>query len=234
MSPETRAFLDGVRDAEDPTPNDERRVAAALTAALVTGAAAGAGLVTVKILKSFGIIGFSWLKLGGLAVLGVGLWVVVAKPFARSFASAKPVSAPLVATLSTPRAERGLEALPGATVAEPITPSGAPNRAPSKPAARPSPRPETLRDEIALLEDVRAALAQGDGDAALRRLDAHITADRQLLAERRAARILALCQLGRVDEARRSATAFLRDEPTSVQRAAVELSCAGTKTTEER
>ena len=107
-----------------------------------------------------------------------------------------------------------------------------PSKAPSVREERS--RPDTLRGEIELLEDVRSALERGDGGRALQRLDAHVTGDRQLLAERRAARILALCQLGRIDEARRDAASLLRDEPASLQRAAVERSCAGAKTTDER
>ena len=70
------------------------------------------------------------------------------------------------------------------------------------------------------------ALRQGDGEAALRALDTHTTDDRILLAERSAARILALCSVGRVAEARRAAARFRRDHPESVQRDAIARSCA--------
>jgi RNA polymerase sigma-70 factor (ECF subfamily) len=84
-----------------------------------------------------------------------------------------------------------------------------------------------------LLAQVQAALDRGDGATALRRLDERASVDRRLLAERRAARILALCQLGRTQEAEQSALAFVREHPSSVQRTAVERSCAG-KATEPR
>ena len=91
-----------------------------------------------------------------------------------------------------------------------------------------------MREEIALLADVQAALERGDGAKALTRLDGHVTTDRQLLAERSAARILALCLLGRDTEARRAALVFMHAHPASVQRTAVERSCAGTKKSGER
>lgn len=73
---------------------------------------------------------------------------------------------------------------------------------------------------------MQAALARGDGAAALRQLDQHVTNDRRLLAERRAARVLALCSLGRTSEAVQAMEVFLREHPASVQRSAVERSCA--------
>jgi hypothetical protein len=84
----------------------------------------------------------------------------------------------------------------------------------------------SLRPEIALLERVQAALRDGDGATALRELDAHRTADRMFLAERQAARILALCMLERVAEARSAAQRFAAQHPESPQRAAIEGSCA--------
>ena len=84
----------------------------------------------------------------------------------------------------------------------------------------------SLRAELELLAEVRAALDRGDGAAALRALDAHQTRDRVLLAERRAARILALCSLGRVEEARRARLEFEAAHPRSVQLDVIARSCA--------
>jgi hypothetical protein len=92
----------------------------------------------------------------------------------------------------------------------------------------------SVREELALLAEVQAALRRGDGASALRRLDAHVTTDRQLAAERSAARVLALCALGRVQEARRAAAVFVREHPGSVQRDAVERACAGTESPDGR
>jgi hypothetical protein len=73
---------------------------------------------------------------------------------------------------------------------------------------------------------VQQLLRQGDAAAALRALDAHHTDDRVLLAERRAARILALCGIGRTAQARAAAAEFEKEHPDSVQRAMLASSCA--------
>jgi hypothetical protein len=84
----------------------------------------------------------------------------------------------------------------------------------------------SLRAELDLLQRVQAALRREDGATALAALEAHSAADGPLLAERQAARILALCLLRRVDEARVAAEAFIARHPRSAQRAAVAASCA--------
>jgi hypothetical protein len=108
-------------------------------------------------------------------------------------------------------------------------PAGAVRRAP----ARSTRAGGALPVEIALLERVQGALRRGDGAAALRELDAHRTADRVLLAERQAARILALCLVGELVEARRAARVFASQHPDSPQRAAIESSCANSRRIEE-
>jgi hypothetical protein len=107
----------------------------------------------------------------------------------------------------------------------PVTPVPRPRSA-GTPAVSPA-GPASLRQEIALLGEVQRALDQGDGSLALALLDRHVTADRQLAAERLAARVHALCALGRTGEARRAAETLARVHPASVQRSAVERSCAG-------
>ena len=232
MNPETRAFLDGVRHADDPTPDDERRVLgavhAAVAAGVLVGGAAGASEAT-KLTALFGIPG---LKLGGILVcLGALAWI-------GGSIVPKREGAPVRAAVSA--GQKASDPAPPARSSGPI-PSAA--REPENPPLSPraskelrgrDPTPASLREEIALLADVKAALSRGDGATALARLDGHVTADRQFRSERRAARILALCSLGRADEARRAATEFLRDDPASVQRGAIERSCATTMRSNER
>jgi hypothetical protein len=250
MSPETRAFLAEVRAADDPTGGDEMRVLARLDAALAGSsdlAASGEPASATGVLG-----GASGLKLGGVLVgisAGIALAVAVLapSPVPPRMTAAPAVTAP--ATLSAP-AIRATPAMPSASAR---TPSGRlraatppPARAPSRETDVRPPAPtvpnaagtaaqsqrhdaRSVREELSLLTDVHAALARGDGASALRRLEAHVTEDRQFVAERAAARVLALCTLGRVNEARRAATIFVREHPGSVQRAAVERSCAGVK-----
>lgn len=97
-------------------------------------------------------------------------------------------------------------------------------------------RPESsgLAAELALLRRAQAALQRGDGAGALRELDALADGGGQLLVERRVARVLALCSLGRIAEAQRLAAEVLRTEPGSVQRVALERSCANPSRNRQR
>lgn len=234
MSPETRAFLDAVRTAEDPTPEDERRVLSAVYAALATGAAVGAGLGVAKGAKWLGV-STSGLKIGGLVVgLSAAAWIT-----ATQVAPTAPPPPAVIPARSIPARASSVASVTGAPPWPNATPPIAAPRAElprsDPPAIRavaaasanpPSSALPSLRDEIALLSEVNAALARGDGATALKRLDEHDAAERRLLAERKAARIRALCLLGRAQEAERLARLFFREHPTSVQRTAVERSCA--------
>jgi hypothetical protein len=145
-----------------------------------------------------------------------------------------------------PAATAALEPAPAESLAQQLAPAPAvPDPATPAPRAsaleRAKPRARTaaakaperapatassLRAELELLQRVQAALKRGDAAFALHELEAHRTEDSTLLAERRAARILALCQLGRIADARRAAAVFAEQHPDSLQRAAVDGSCA--------
>jgi hypothetical protein len=83
--------------------------------------------------------------------------------------------------------------------------------------------------ELETLRRAQAALKRGDGAAALHELDAHELPEGALLAELQAARILALCVVGRIGDARRAAEEFARQHPGSPQQAAIASSCANVK-----
>lgn len=230
MSPETRAFLDVVRTAEDPTSEDERRVLTAVRATIATGATVGAGIALSKAAKLLGGGVSSGLKLGGLVVgISAIAWVASTTLATRSpEPPEKPAPAQQLASARVP--------LVASEAPLRTAPREAPDATPAAAAPLPSakrvapPAAASLREEIAVLAAVQAALDRGDGATALQRLEEHPSADRRLLAERRAARILALCLLGRTPEAEQSARTFLREHPSSVQRTAVERSCAGKAT----
>jgi hypothetical protein len=239
MSPETRAFLDSVRDAEDPTPEDEARVLSAVRTALVAGAGAGLVFGAAKSSKLLGLAGLSGLKLGG-AMMGLAAAVWLAGSFLPERGTSGASSG--VGQPAGDRSELPPPSRPSAAVASPVPSAVVASPAPSavvvgrelspdsaeRPVARPRP-PASLREEIVLLGEVQGALERGDGAAALGLLDRHVTSDRQLAAERKAARIHALCALGRSGEARALAAEFARAYPASLQRAAIERSCAGTE-----
>jgi RNA polymerase sigma-70 factor (ECF subfamily) len=79
-----------------------------------------------------------------------------------------------------------------------------------------------------LLESARAALGRGDAPAALALLERHELEfpTGTLVEERLAAKVLALCSLGRRDEAARAASRLLRMSPNSPLRARILDSCA--------
>ncbi|HEY3496318.1 MAG TPA: hypothetical protein VGK73_16575 [Polyangiaceae bacterium] len=229
MSPETEAFLASVREAEDPSAEDEQRVLRAVRVALAAGVVAGAAAGGSKLSKLGSGLGVNALK-GTVVMLGVvaGAKLLVSETSAPAYLAQPARSAaarPQPATSQV--APREVTAAnPPATVAAPKPSSRGPAGSPPEATAPIElSRPATARAELAVLAEAQAALRAGDGSLALGVLDAH-PADPRFLAERSALRVLALCAAGRVAEARREAAAFSRAEPTSIQRAAVARSCA--------
>jgi hypothetical protein len=237
MSPETRAFLDAVRTAEDPTPGDERRVLSAVHAALATGAIVSGGIAASKGVNVLGVSVATGVKAGGLVLgLSAAAWIAATAlspnpPAPAALSPARSAGPPASSAASVVPSPRSSDATPPLATESNKRPRTTTSPPPASPTATPSSPPPpsalpSLRDEIALLAEVNAALSRGDGATALLRLDEHDAAERRLLAERKALRIRALCLLGRTPEAERLARAFLREHPTSVQRTAVERSCA--------
>lgn len=238
MSPETEDFLESVRGAEDPTLDDEHRVLRAVQVALAAGAVVGTATAAPKLAGLFsgsaaggfktGAAAFCLLALGGLAAVE---WLD----------APSRVRAPVVAArahgpaqqLPVPDASAGpAEASSGETPPTPSRPEGRLRASvaipsASSPASAPASVGSGLRDELAVLARAQAALRRGDGAAALSMLDAFVPREPQLAAERATLRILALCELGRIAEARREATRLERREPGSLQRDVISRSCAG-------
>jgi hypothetical protein len=126
-------------------------------------------------------------------------------------------------------------ASPVATAHEPVsTPSARPSTEATSdavPASDPSAAiaPSTLHDEAALLQAAQRALAAQQPDQALAALGDH---ERRFPAgvlgeERQAAKILAYCAVGRVDEARALVRTFAHSSPRSVLIPRLTDSCAG-------
>jgi hypothetical protein len=205
-----------VREADDPTPDDERRVLAAVYAVAGSSVLMGVGAGASKAKKLVALLVGPGSKLGvvGMCFLAAGV-ATLSVPRALPPSPVRPVFEPLTKAV-------GDAVAPPRSAPELRTPSVEARTTPSAPSRVPS-----LRDEVLFLAEVQAALRRGDGARALELLEQHETTDRQLLAERRAARVHALCAVGRTHEARSAGVAFLREYPTSPQRAAVEGSCAG-------
>jgi hypothetical protein len=160
-----------------------------------------------------------------------------------------PASPPAEAPRERPHRARSEPRLLRAAARSPAPPAAAPAplaAAPAPPPATPAPLaatpaplaaaprpdvvPETRPDvagEVALLARAQKALADGDFRRCLRLLDRHAAAfPRGMLTEERAAaRIIALCGLGRVETARDELGAFLSRAPASPLAERVKHAC---------
>jgi hypothetical protein len=105
--------------------------------------------------------------------------------------------------------------------------------APSAATSVPVTDADALAAELARMHAARAALTRGDAYAALRELatDERAGDSGQLVEERRALRVEALCLAGKRPQARAEAQQFARDYPRSTQRERVAEACAGADST---
>lgn len=126
-----------------------------------------------------------------------------------------------------PEAEQALPSEPAAASPDPrIVPPSEP--APRVALAAPSAR-DALTAETALLRDAHAALRAHDPARALAILEQHAASfpSGALAEERSATRVLALCDSGRIDQARAEASRFLAAHPRSMHAGRVRASsCA--------
>lgn len=93
----------------------------------------------------------------------------------------------------------------------------------------PAPAADDFAAELQLLAEIRGALKRGDHAGALTKIDEHARrfARGQLVQERMASQVEALCGLGRVGDARQVAAKLLGAWPDSTHAPRVRASCAG-------
>jgi hypothetical protein len=139
--------------------------------------------------------------------IGVGIAIIVASSIAIAL---RPSTSP------TPAAPRpAIDATPPQITATPPRPSTA------------GTAPVRADDDDALLERAESALAADQGAEALALLERHAVVAALVEPERRMAlRVLALCELGRVDDARVEARTFLTAHAASEHASRVRASCA--------
>jgi hypothetical protein len=115
--------------------------------------------------------------------------------------------------------------------AAPVTLEAVPPVETSAPAARQLPKPPSgslrLQDEAALLAEVQGALRNGQAAIALGKLESY---DRRfpggmLRSEADAARVFALCGVGKADKARAAAARFVQRYPNAPATARVQSAC---------
>lgn len=242
LGPEARSILNEGRGGDDPRPADRarlrRNIARVIAAGGAAGAASAAGLAAegaaAAAAAGKGLSALLLVKVVGGILLagaaGAGIWLAAAPletspPAAPSAAVANSAVAALPAPSSAAAERPSPEQPAAASPAEPAAPEALPAAPTAKPAtpvkasaAAATKAPEDpLEDETRRLREAHGALQSGDPEKALHLLDEQSAAyaGGQLREERAAARVLTLCKLGKVDEARAAAAAFLRDNPRS-------------------
>jgi hypothetical protein len=207
-------LLEPLRSAEPAPPEVRARVRERLLTAVAGGVAGGAGTSgrAAGRFRSPGTPGTTLVAflVGGVA--GAGLYAALLRPPAPRVVYVDRPVPQTAATLEVPSAPVPTPA-PAATEQAPaIAPVasslGTPGRA----------HPSQLSAERVLLDQARAALAQGDPAAAMERLDHHrrIFPAPLLAEERDAMWIEALVKAHRYDEARSRAEIFRRRSPDSL------------------
>jgi hypothetical protein len=207
MSADLRRLVDGARGADAPTAADRDRVRAALVAGLAAGGGAASGGAS-----KLGLLGRAGLVVLVGALLAGGVWWFASTSGgdAHRVAATAPVREPEPAPIAEPPALI-LDAAPIA------------DAAPRQVATSERPKPRAPRDaaqlaeEARLLREAETARRAGELERASQKLDEHRRRfPRGVLAtERDAARVLLLCDAGRIAEAKKLAGSFLRRHPRS-------------------
>jgi len=246
LYPEARRLLETAREARTPSLEDRERVFAALMAGVaVTAVAPGAAAAKTAAAKT-GLVGklagnALWIKAAAsVAVISAASVSTIAYVRHRESKTVQPPVPVAVPVVSAPR-EQPAPAPEPEPSPQPVTPSApppVPRALPPVEHAAPASNPplsaalarnaEGPSVELSLLRQAQAARRAGQPAHALELAREH--ADKyprsRLWAERETLRVLALCDLGRVDAARRSA-AQLQYLWSSPLRATLNASCVG-------
>jgi hypothetical protein len=238
LSPEARALFEASR-AEAPAPGESARLRRALdgrlglvAVALPAAAAGQAGGLSVLVKVVVGVT---------LAIsAGTAAWKV-SRPAARLPVVEQAAQLPELAPAPAPAvAEPVVDAEPATPAPAPVRPTVPGRRAVRPPAthtpphgvvsaAAPALANDELRAELELISQAQHALSAEAPEKALALLEQHAARfpRGQLRPERLAARVLALCSLGRIDEAKAEAERFFAEAPSSPMSSRVRDSCAG-------
>jgi hypothetical protein len=250
LRPESHALLDAARGGDEPTHADRERVRAALATRLTVAAGAGAGIGVATAAKSSAAAsipsGLATKALVVAALLGVmGTIGAIGANRMRAGARTPAPQAPIATVPATPAPiDLPAPAMDLLHAATPLAPAVTPSEeragtahpsAPSVPVAAPTPASPTsdVAAEVRLIGEAQKAIRSGDAERALILLDehAHRFPKGALGEERDAARIAALCALGRALEAREATARFLRAAPLSPHAGPLRASCGGSSAT---
>ena len=223
LSPEARELVDDGLSVLRPSSRDRARVASALAARL--------GAATLLLPEAAGaapkpLAAAAWPKLAtlvasvsaGVAAVGATYWLAQSPP-APTEAPVKPpaIAAPPVAH-GTP---------PAASVESPDEPQGELAPEPPVTAPRKTVAVDPLAEEVAILSKATSALRAGNPAEGLRLLGEHQRKfpKGRLAEERRAARIQALCALGKLSAAEAELARLAQSSPRSPHLARAQRAC---------
>jgi hypothetical protein len=226
-----RRLVDAYR-SKGPSAGERERVFAALTTAIASGAAAPAAAASQGVFKAFVLshpIALSVVGLGVGCTVALGVWLTRAPaPPQASALCAVPCAAvrpaPSIALPEAPpEAPAASEAPAPPTSPAPEVDGGSATTSRPSTWKRPAPHGDELAAEAALLHRAHSAYRRGQPAETLALLREHAAKypSTQLSVERGTLKVLALCALNRIDEARRIA-ATLPPRSTALRGACVE------------
>ena len=238
LSSEAEQLVRAGREALRPSDADRERVFQALLPRLGPGAGTeGINAPSPAPAAAKGMVVKISTVLVGLGIAGAGLFLALRteSPPARPAATA-PVGPPPAAPAATTPVTS--PAVPPARV-EPVpasAPSSSPQAGSGEKLAPAAPRPaDSLAEEVAILSQASSELHAGRPASALKTLDQHRRRfPRGVLGqERTAARVQALCALGRMKEAQAEIARLARSSPNSPHVARARKAC-GSGLTEKK
>jgi hypothetical protein len=242
LDPEARRILSLVQDARTPGADDKARVEQRLAVALGAAATIATSASIASPAAATSASGLTTKAAGSAAALkwtigGCALIAAAVATYAVS-SDAEPSQARRPAPIAAPQALPAVVAAPAAFAPAPVAAPAKPSIEAAEPAAdtvrarraQPHVRPErgALGDELELLHAAQGAWRSGDAARALSLVSEHRARHPRstLGLERDALRVLALCDLGRTEEATRLGRAWLTRASGSPLRASIERSCA--------
>lgn len=248
VSPQARRYLDALRTADAPVAGASARVWDGVQARAAagdlgpdlpgepSGLASAAGATSIKSIV-LGVLVGTGVAIGGAAAI-VGNTSEDPTPIA---AAPEPVEPEVAAIPEEPapaptpapapaESEELIEIEEDPTDTSPTEPRPRAKRPRAEaPTEDAPPSVDPVAEEVAMLADARSALGAGEASRAIAVLARHRKRfpEGLLARERDVSWITALCVLGRVDEARTRAKAFLKSHGSSPHAAKVRASCGG-------
>jgi hypothetical protein len=213
LSPEAQELVSAVKRAYQPSDGDRVRVLEALRGRLGDAAVLGDAVAQSSAAARRFWSPAAKLTAAGLAVLGGALWLALRAGPGSSVAPPPPAESPVAAPMPPPPAVAAPASVPSESPPESAEPPATP---PS--VARPARRVrDALAEEVAIMSRAETDLHGGKPESALKALDEHERkfGNGVLAEERTAARVQALCALGRTADADAQLARLVRIAPNS-------------------